>query len=281
MRLIDLHLHTNASDGSYSPTEVCQMANEKNLAAIAITDHDTVDGIQEAVEYCSTHIANMEMIPGIELSCKYQNREIHLLGFYMDYTNPELLSTLASIKEARYKRNLDMCHLFQADGIDMTIEKLQVGNPDTVITRAHFARVLLEEGICKTKDQAFKSYIGEKCKYYLPKPDISCEEAMKTIITYGKAAFLAHPLLYKLGYRQIEELIEYLKPLGLMGLEAYHSSNNSYESDKLRSIAAKHNLLISGGTDFHGVIKPDIQIGCGRGGMRVTEGILERIKNAL
>lgn len=274
MRFIDLHLHTTASDGSYSPAEVCQMAIQKKLSAIAITDHDTVDGIVEAMNYAS----EIEIIPGIELSCKYNDREIHILGFYMDYTNPNLLSTLAAIKEARYKRNLEMCRLFQADGIDMTIEKLQAGNPETVITRAHFARVLLEEGICKTKDQAFKSYIGEKCKYYLPKPDISCEQAMDIINIYGKAAFLAHPLLYKLGYKQIDELIEYLKPLGLTGIEAYHSSNNSYESGKLRTMAENHGLLISGGTDFHGVIKPDIQIGCGRGSMRITEAILDRIK---
>lgn len=281
MRLIDLHTHTTASDGSFTPSEVCQLAIDKNLAAIAITDHDTVSGVAEAVQYGAEHSADIEIIPGVEVSCEYQGREIHILGYYMDYMNPALSEPLDAVKEARLKRTLDMCRLFQEDGIDMTLEKLQAGNPKTVITRAHFARVLLEEGICKTKDQVFKSYIGEKNKYYIPNPNISCEEAMRIITTYGKAAFLAHPLLYKLGYQQIEELIVYLKSLGLTGIEAYHSSNNSYESDRLRNIAAKHGLLVSGGTDFHGVIKPDIQLGSGRGGMRITEGILTRIKEAL
>jgi hypothetical protein len=284
MKLIDLHIHTNASDGSYTPSEICSMAYETGLSAIAITDHDTVDGLEEAISYAADNNISsdiMEIIPGIELSCKYKEREIHILGLYMDYKNPQLLQKLNNIKEARFNRNVEMCKLFQADGIDMTIEKLQAGNPNTVITRAHFARVLLEEGIVKTKDQAFKKYIGRNNKYYLPKPDISCDDAMDIINNYGKAAILAHPLLYKFGYAQIEEMLDYLKTLGLVGLEAYHSSNNSYESGKLRSIAHAHNLCISGGTDFHGVIKPDIKIGCGRGGMRIPYKLLEDIKASI
>ena len=141
-----------------------------------------------------------------------------------------------------------------------------------------FARVLIEDGIVKNKDQAFKKYLGEKCRYYLPKPEVTCERALSIINQYGKCAVLAHPLLYKLGYNQIEKLLDYLKPLGLKGLEAYHSSNNSYESGKLRAIADRHDLFVSGGTDFHGVIKPDISLGTGRGGMRITTGILDNIK---
>lgn len=281
MKLIDLHIHTTASDGSFSPSEVCQMAIEKNLAAIAVTDHDTVDGIPEAINYASAHHADMEVIPGIELSCIYSGTEIHLLGFYMDYDNPGLLSELKVLKEARQNRNIKMCALFQADGIPITIEKLQQGNPDTVITRAHFARVLVEEHICKNKEQAFKKYLGKSCKYYLPKPDISCEHAMSIINHYGKGAFLAHPLLYKFSYTQIEELLEYLKSLGLVGIEAYHSSCSSYESGRLREIAKKHQLIISGGTDFHGVVKPDIFLGTGKGSLRITSAILDNIKKTI
>lgn len=243
MRFIDLHVHTTASDGSFTPSEVCQMALDKGLAALAITDHDTVDGVPEAIRFMKNHqpvpdtqdSLPMELIPGIELSCNYGSREIHILGFYMDYTNPGLLAELNTLKDARFNRNVEMCKLFQRDGIDMTIEKLQEGNPDTVITRAHFARVLIEDGIVKNKDQAFKKYLGEKCRYYLPKPEVTCERA-------------------------------------------YHSSNNSYESGKLRAIADRHDLFVSGGTDFHGVIKPDISLGTGRGGMRITTGILDNIK---
>ncbi len=276
MELIDLHVHSNASDGSLTPSEVADEAIKMGLSAIALTDHDTIDGVTEILEY--TKDKDLEVIPGIELSCYYNNREIHILGFYVDYTNPELQKELDILKEAREGRNLKMIELMRKDGIDITMEKLLHGNPDSVITRAHFARVLVEDGICKDKEVAFRKYIGIGCKYYLPKPQVTCETAMNILTKYSKAAFLAHPLLYHLGYNQIEELLIYLKSLGLKGIEAYHSSNNCYESDKLRSMALKLELAISGGSDYHGIIKPNIQMGKGRGGMRVPMRLLDNIK---
>lgn len=279
MELIDLHVHSNASDGSLTPTEVADEAMRMGLSAIALTDHDTIDGIPEILEY--TKDKPLEVVPGIELSCYYNNREVHILGFYMDYTNPALNEELSELKKAREGRNLKMVELMQADGLPVTMEKLLHGNPDSVITRAHFARVLVEEGVCKDKEAAFKKYIGIGCKYYLPKPQVTCETAMRILTTYSKGAFLAHPLLYHLGYAQIEELLIYLKSLGLKGVEAYHSSNNAYESDKLRSMAMKLGLGISGGSDFHGAVKPNIQMGKGRGGMKISMHILDEIKKSL
>lgn len=276
MDLIDLHVHSNASDGSLTPTEVADEAIRMGLKAIALTDHDTIDGVQEILEY--TQDRDLEVVPGIELSCYYKNREIHILGFYVDYKNAELANELNILKKAREDRNIRMVELMRNDGFDITMDKLLHGNPDSVITRAHFARVLVEEGICKDKDTAFRKYIGIGCKYYLPKPQVTCETAMNILTKYSKAAFLAHPLLYHLGYAQIEELLIYLKTLGLKGIEAGHSSNNLYESDKLRSIALKYNLAVSGGSDFHGIIKPNIQMGKGRGGMRIPMRLLDIIK---
>lgn len=276
MNLIDLHVHSNASDGSLTPEEVADEAMRMGLSAIALTDHDTVDGIPTIMAY--TADKPLEIVPGIELSCYYKNREIHILGFYVDYQNPELNTELATLKKAREDRNVKMVEMMQADGLPVTMEKLLHGNPDSVITRAHFARVLVEEGICKTKDAAFKQYIGIGCKYYLPKPQVTCETAMHILTTYSKAAFLAHPLLYHLGYAQIEELLVYLQSLGLKGIEAYHSSNNAYESDKLRSMALNLGLCTSGGSDFHGAVKPNIQMGKGRGGMRIPMHLLDEIK---
>lgn len=276
MDIIDLHVHSNASDGSLTPSRLADEAISAGLKAIALTDHDTVDGIPEIIQY--TKNKDIEIIPGIELSCYYNNREIHILGFFIDYENPELNSELARLKKAREERNIKMVELMQKDGIPITMEKLLHGNPDSVVTRAHFARVLVEEGVCKDKDIAFKKYIGEKCRYYLPKPQVSCEKAMDILTKYSKGAFLAHPLLYHLGYSQIDELLSYLKNLGLKGLEAYHSSNNSYESDRLRALALKHDLLISGGSDFHGVVKPNIKLGTGRGGMKIPMRLLDEIR---
>ena len=276
LELIDLHVHSNASDGSLTPSEVAEEAIKAGLKAIALTDHDTVDGIPEILEY--TKDKPLEIVPGVELSCYYNNREIHILGFYGDYSNPKLHEALQHLSEQRKNRNIQMVELMQRDGLNVTMEKLLHGNPNSVITRAHFARVLVEEGLCKDKEVAFKKYIGVGCKYYLPKPKITCEMAMDILNKYFKASFLAHPLLYKMGYAQIEELIVYLKSLGLNGIEAFHSSNNIYESDKLRSMAIKHDLLISGGSDFHGIIKPNIKLGVGRGGMKIQKYLLDKIK---
>lgn len=279
MRYVDLHVHSNASDGTLTPSEVVHLALQKNLAAIALSDHDTVNGVPEAIS--AAEGTTLEVVPATELSCYYQNVEIHILGLFVDYTDAAFQVKLEELEQARMQRNLDMIALFQRDGIPITPEELQAGNPKSVITRAHFARVLVEKGYCKDKNAAFDRYVGVGCPYYLPKPQITPELSLPLITRAGGIPILAHPMLYKLGYRQVEELIQYLIPLGLKGIEAYHSSNNISQSDKLRSLALKYHLVVSGGSDFHGANKPDIELGTGRGGLRITESILDSIKQLL
>lgn len=299
MDFIDLHAHSTASDGTLTPAELVEHAahlSRIKLAALALTDHDTVDGVEEALQAAKG--TSLKLIPGTELSCYYQvpftegeqallgtgaqlhqkSVELHILGLFLDYKNKNFLDALRELKQARYIRNLKMIALFEKDGIPMSMDKLTQGKPDTVITRAHFARVLMEEGIVSGKEQAFKKYLGPGCKYYLPKPEVTPEHVLSLIRQAGGIPILAHPLIYKLGYRQIEVLIETLIPLGLQGIEAYHSSNNRYESDRLRSMALKYNLVVSGGSDFHGANKPDIELGIGRGSLRITEHILHQIE---
>lgn len=276
MRYVDLHVHSNASDGTLTPSEVVHLALQKNLAAIALSDHDTVKGVPEAVS--AAEGTTLEVVPATELSCYYQNVEIHVLGLFVDYKDADFQAKLEELEQERMQRNLDMIALFQRDNISITLEELQAGNPRSVITRAHFARVLVEKGYCKDKNSAFDRYVGVGCPYYLPKPQITPELSLPLITKAGGIPILAHPMLYKLGYRQIEELIQYLIPLGLKGIEAYHSSNNISQSDKLRSLALKYHLVVSGGSDFHGANKPDIELGTGRGGLRITESILDAIK---
>lgn len=276
MRYVDLHVHSNASDGTLTPSEVVHLALQKNLAAIALSDHDTVKGVPEAIS--AAEGTTLEVVPATELSCYYRNVEIHVLGLFVDYKDADFQSKLEELEQERLQRNLDMIALFQRDNISITLEELQAGNPRSVITRAHFARVLVEKGYCKDKNAAFDRYVGVGCPYYLPKPQITPELSLPLITKAGGIPILAHPMLYKLGYRQVEELIQYLIPLGLKGIEAYHSSNNISQSDKLRSLALKYHLVVSGGSDFHGANKPDIELGTGRGGLRITESILDAIK---
>lgn len=276
MKFVDLHVHSNASDGTFTPSEVVALAVEKGLAAIALTDHDTIDGLSEAQAAASG--LPIEIIPGIELSCVYQGEEIHILGIYVDPADREFISETDALKEIRKKRNEEMIRRFQNAGISITLDEVMAGNPDTVITRAHFARVLLEKGYVKNMDQAFKKYLDYSGPYCPRKDKITPEHAMKILTDCKASPVLAHPYQYHLGDKKTEELVCYLKDLGLQGLEVYHSSNNQYESGKLRKLARKYDLFPTGGSDFHGSNKPDISLGAGRGGLRVTALLLDDIK---
>jgi len=276
MKFVDLHVHSNASDGTFTPSEVVALAAEKGLAAIALTDHDTIDGLSEAQAAAAG--LPIEIIPGIELSCVYQGVEIHILGIYVDPTDGNFISETDALKEIRKKRNEEMIRRFQNAGISITLDEVMAGNPDTVITRAHFARVLLEKGYVKNMDQAFKKYLDYSGPYCPRKEKITPEHAMKILTDCKASPVLAHPYQYHLGDKKTEELVCYLKDLGLQGLEVYHSSNNQYESGKLRKLARQYDLFPTGGSDFHGSNKPDIGIGVGRGGLRVTALLLDDIK---
>ncbi|WP_186422523.1 PHP domain-containing protein [Lacrimispora celerecrescens] len=276
MKFVDLHVHSNASDGTFTPSEVVALAVEKGLAAIALTDHDTIDGLSEAQAAASG--LPIEIIPGIELSCVYQGEEIHILGIYVDPADREFISETDALKEIRKKRNEEMIRRFQNAGISITLDEVMAGNPDTVITRAHFARVLLGKGYVKNMDQAFKKYLDYSGPYCPRKDKITPEHAMKILTDCKASPVLAHPYQYHLGDKKTEELVCYLKDLGLQGLEVYHSSNNQYESGKLRKLARKYDLFPTGGSDFHGSNKPDISLGAGRGGLRVTALLLDDIK---
>ena len=276
MKFVDLHVHSNASDGTFTPSEVVALAAEKGLAAIALTDHDTIDGISEAQAAAAG--LPIEIIPGIELSCVYQGEEIHILGLYVDPTDREFVSETDALKEIRKKRNEEIIRRFQNAGISITLEEVMAGNPDTVITRAHFARILLEKGYVKNMDQAFKKYLDYSGPYCPRKEKITPEHAMKILTSCKASPVLAHPYQYHLGDKKTEELVRYLKELGLHGLEVYHSSNNQYESGKLKKLAIQYDLFPTGGSDFHGSNKPDISLGAGRGGLRISVLLLDDIK---
>ena len=276
MKLIDLHVHSTASDGSLTPTEVVNRAAGLGLTAMALTDHDTVSGIDEALKAAKN--LDMEVIPGIEVSCIYKEKEIHILGLYIDHTNPELLSFLKEASRKRYDRNMEMLAAFNKDGFEITVEDLHCGTPKTVITRAHFARALLKRGYVSSVDQAFRKYLNPDRPYYRSRELITPEEVLNALQAAGGFPVLAHPLQYKLGWAGTEELVSMLKEHGLCGLECFHSSNNQDESGKLRKLAKKYALAPTGGSDFHGAAKPDIEIGSGRGGLRVSALYLDDIK---
>lgn len=277
MQYIDLHVHSSASDGSFSPEEVVKLANDAGLRYFALTDHDTVDGVECALTAAKSY-NTLDVIPGIELSCYYKEREIHIVGLYVNHQDKTFLNELKKLKQAREERNQQMVQNFVNSGIPITIEELKHGNPNSVITRAHFARILIEKGICKDKTEAFDKYLGIGCPFYLPKPKVTPGHVINLIRMSGGVAILAHPYSYKLSKTGVETLLDNLIPLGLSGMECYYSTYDLGQTQELRSIALSKNLIVSGGSDFHGIIKPDISIGTGRGNLRISEKLLDAIK---
>lgn len=276
MGFVDLHVHSNASDGTFSSSQVVELAKNAGLDAFALTDHDTTAGVPEALE--KGRDLNIEVIPGIEVSSSFDGTEIHILGLFVNSDDPVLAAMLEKMRISRDRRNEKMLENLAADGISFTKEEICGDNPDTIITRAHIAHALVAKGICSGMDQAFKKYLQYGGRYCPQKEHLSPEEVVKTLISNGAFVALAHPFQYKFGDKKTEELIAHMADLGMKGLEVYHSSNNKLESMKLQEMAVRHHLLPTGGSDFHGGNKPDISIGTGRGGLRVSSLLLEDIK---
>lgn len=277
MNYIDLHVHSSASDGSLTPEEVVELAKREGLTSFALTDHDTVEGVERALDHAKK-IKDIEVIPGTELSCYYNDREIHIVGLFINHKDETFLNELQKLEQARETRNEKMVQNFVDAGIPITLEELKHGNPNSVITRAHFARVLIEKGICKDKNEVFDKYLGIGCPFYLPKPKVTPEHVISLINQAGGIAILAHPYSYKLSKTEIEDMLDDLIPAGLSGMECYYSTYDDGQMQELRNIAHTKNLLISGGSDFHGTVKPDISIGTGHGNLRIPDKLLTAIR---
>lgn len=278
MNHIDLHTHSTFSDGTCSPTELVSLGIKANLSALALTDHDTVAGIPEALNAAKALNSSLEIIPGTELSVAHGQGEIHIVGLFIDYTNPSFRQQQQLLQQRREARNIEMIERFHQKGITITMDELTQGNPDTVITRAHFARVLIEKGYVKNAKEAFCKYLERGTFYYVPRKFITKEEAMDIIIKSGGAPILAHPLLYHLSEKEIRNLLGTLKELGLVGIETEYSTFSKADTNFAKSLAREFDLLQSGGSDFHGTNKPDISLGIGRGNLAISEDYLEQIR---
>ncbi|MCI9174918.1 MAG: PHP domain-containing protein [Lachnospiraceae bacterium] len=275
---IDLHTHSTESDGTLTPKELMRYAKRQGLSAIALTDHDSVSGIAKARPIADE--LELEFIPGVELSTDYQGTEVHILGYYIDIEQTEFIRQLKEFVDTREKRNEKMALLLQQEGFDITMDALTAENPDSVITRAHFARYLVEHGFVKDRETVFAKYLGDGCKCYVPREKITPFEAIRLIQLGGGLAFFAHPVLCHMNHDRLRFFIKSLKEAGLNGLEAIYSMNAPGDERNMIKFAEEFDLLISGGSDFHGSNKPQIQLGAGKGNLRIPYEILERIKGA-
>ena len=274
--MIDLHTHSTESDGTLTPQELMQLASDIGLSAIALTDHDTVGGLSKAKPVAKS--LGIELVPGIELSTDYNGTEVHMLGFYIDDTNPAFLKKLQDFIDSRNLRNEKMAFLLQKEGFSITLEDLYREYPDSVITRAHFARYLVEHGYVKDRDTVFRKYLGDNCRCYVPREKITPFEAIDLIHLGGGLAFFAHPVLCHMNHDRLRFFVRDLKEAGLTGMEAVYSMNSPGDERNMKKLAQKFDLLISGGSDFHGENKPYIHLGTGKGNLRIPDSILDAIK---
>lgn len=291
MNIVDLHVHSTKSDGSMTPTELVELAVQKRLSAFALTDHDTVEGLDEAMEAAARYNASLsedsdgkiplEVIPGIEFATEYRGKDIHILGLYIDYHSSVFKQKIQEFVNSRILRNQKMCQSLASDGIDITYEKLIEEFPESVITRSHYASYLLNHGYVKSRQEAFERYVGDHTKHFMPREKITPAQAVALINEVHGFAILAHPPLYHMRDEDLETLVAQLKEAGLGGIEAVYSTYNLGEERQMRQLAAKYDLLISGGSDFHGINKPKLDMATGYGKLFIPEELLLKIKEKL
>lgn len=275
---IDLHTHSWFSDGTKSPTELVRLAEKSGVSALAITDHDTMDGVAEAIA-AGTESA-VEVVPGLEVSVVHEKKALHILGYYMDPANPGLCAALAMIQEARDGRNEKIVHKLQGLGVAASLEELRGISGVGQTGRPHIAKLLVNHGVVRSIPQAFEEYLKKDAKAYVARFAYSAEEAIRFIRGAGGIAVLAHPVQVDKTLSILATLLPVLKGYGLEGIETYYPSQKKKMRKRIRKFAEEHDLLLTGGSDYHGDIRPGTRL-AGGNNVYVSPALLETMKARL
>lgn len=274
MDTIDLHTHSTFSDGTFTPLQLVKYAEEKGLKAFAITDHDTTEGIKEA----KSIETNVEVISGVEISTRYDKKEIHIVGLYVNENDADLNKQLKYHREKRVTRNFEILEKLNSLGVDITIDDVKESCTGDVISRAHIAKALVSKGFVGSYTEAFDRYLGDNKCAYVPRETLNYEESMELITKAGGVPVLAHPLLYKMSDTNLENMMVKLRQKGLKAVEVYYSTHSNSDTQHVMAMANRVGLIYSGGSDFHGATKPKIDMGTGMGKLAVPYEILEKIR---
>jgi hypothetical protein len=281
--LIDLHAHTNESDGSVPPAELVGRAVAAGLGALAICDHDTLTGYDLAAPVARS--AGLELVCGLELSTKLEcpgvpkGRSIHLLGYFLDGAPPAWFREwLTGLQEARRDRNHRLVASLQSHGVDITLS--EVGSIGRTLTgRPHFARLLLKKGYVSSLEEAFDVYLGESAETYVYRQAPTFQEAVKMVTDAGGLPSLAHPVRLLRRKPPLEDLIEGFVEAGLRGIEVYYSEHSPEETGLFLAMARHYRLAVTGGSDFHGETKPGIDLGTGiNGNLAIPRELLDNLR---
>jgi predicted metal-dependent phosphoesterase TrpH len=278
-KMIDLHSHTTESDGTFSPRQLVDEAVHVGLEALAITDHDTFTGFDQAAPYAAG--TSVELIRGIELSTKYHGRSIHLLGYFFNPPAPEFgafCEWVGQITASRRDRNQALIDCLRAHGIAITLQEVE-RHAGRIVARPHFAAVLMEKGYVTSIDEAFAKYLDESAMCYISRESPEFDDSVARILAAGGVAVLPHPGRARGGAKILENEAAEMQRMGLRGIEVYHSDHDAADVAFYLAIAKKLGLAITGGSDFHGAAKPNIQLGTGiDGNLHIPKSLLDHLR---
>ena len=278
---IDLHIHTTASDGTYTPEQVISRAHKLKLKAIAITDHDTVAGSKEALH--SGIPPSLGFLTGVEISSTPPpffpgSGSFHLLGYSIRLDDPKLNRTLEKLQQARKNRNPAIIKRLNELGISIALDEVLKEAGEGQLGRPHIAQLMVKKKVVASIDEAFDQLLGTGKPAYVDKKRVECFKAIEIIRDAGGVPVLAHPgLLDCKNENQIDELIGNLKKAGIQGVEVYYSGHTPDQTRLYAELAKRHNLLMTGGSDFHGAIQPEIEMGSGHGDLIVPFELFEKL----
>ena len=275
--MIDLHTHTNESDGSYSPEQLVGTAAEIGLEALAISDHDTLAGYDLAV--VPARAAKLDLVCGIELSTKLRGRTVHLLGYFLRQDpSEEFREWLAEMRASRRDRNVRMAARLRSLGVDVTLEEVE-RKGRSLAGRPHFAKVMLEKGYVSTIQQAFDDYLDESAQGYVDREEPQLAEGIERIARGGGISSIAHPI--RMGYHdhnRLRDVVAEMAASGLTALEVYHSDHAPKDVARYLELAREFHLEVTGGSDFHGEVKPGVKLGVGGGALNIPRSVLDRLR---
>ncbi|HML55225.1 MAG TPA: PHP domain-containing protein [Solidesulfovibrio magneticus] len=275
MAFIDLHTHTTASDGTASPAELVAMAASKGLAAVAVTDHDTLAGLPEARAAGAEH--GVEVIAGVELSVADERGSIHLVGLFLPDAPGPLAERLDWLRERRHDRNKRILEKLAVLGVPLQYESV-TALAQGAVGRPHIAQALLAMGAVTSFKEAFTRFLGAYGKAYVPKDKLALPEAIELLHAEGGLAVLAHPYLLGLSGPALAETVGRYRDAGLDAIEAFYTEHSQYQTLEYLALARKLGLAVSGGSDYHGAAKPGVELGRGRGSLRIDIAVLDVLR---
>lgn len=270
--MIDLHIHSTFSDGSDTPGQLAAMAHAKGLTALALTDHDTMAGVPDFIEACRTEC--VQGIAGVEISAEYPFGTMHMLGYLIDPAHAELSQALGALRGGREDRNRLILKKLNDLKLVLTWEEVAAFADEDVVGRPHFAQALLARGYVRTKEEAFDRYLGKGKPAYVDRLRLTPEESIRVIRAAGGVAVLAHPFTIQRSAGELRKLVATLVESGLGGIEGYYSEYTYEQQSEYQQFARDFNLIMTGGSDYHGAFNPDIALGRGFGNLKVPDELL-------